>query len=234
MAAGTLPPGDDDRDAALTERQRQILVFIGEFKERHRYPPSIREIAHAVGLKSTSAVSYQLNVLEKLGYLTRDARMPRTVIDKPPRPRALPEISGEAGVPLTGNDSQNMVSVPLFERIAAGDPVLANPDPEGIMQLPRDRVGSGVLFAVRVAGDSMINANIFDGDCVVVRQQNAAGNGDIVAAWIQDGPDARVTVKTFHRVNGQVWLMPQNPGYEPIPGDHYKIMGKVVATIHRI
>ena len=234
MAAGTQPPGDDDCNGALTERQQKILAFIREFMDRRGYPPSIREIAHAVGLRSTSAVSYQLKILEKLGCLTRDARMPRTVVEKPPHPRVLEEISGEAGVALAGPGSQNMISVPLFERIAAGDPVLADPDPEDIMQLPRNRVGSGVLFAVRVVGDSMINANIFNGDCVVVRQQNAADNGDIVAAWIQDGDDARVTVKTFHRVNGQVWLMPQNPGYKPIPGDHYKLMGKVVATIHRM
>lgn len=126
--------------------------------------------------------------------------------------------------------SQNMVSVPLFERIAAGNPVIANPYSEGFMHLPSEMVGSGALFAVRVAGDSMVNASIFDGDYVVVRQQDVALNGDIVAALIEE----EVTVKAFHRVKGHVWLMPQNPSYEPIPGDGCRLMGKVVATVHPI
>jgi repressor LexA len=234
MATDTQPLGDDDCNGELTERQQKILAFIREFMERRRYPPSMREIAHAVGLKSASTVSYQLKILEKMGCLTRDAGMPRTVVGKPPRPQVLQEIFEVADVAPTRTGSQNMVSVPLFERIAAGDPALADPNPQDIMQLPLDRVGSGVLFAVRVAGDSMINVNIFNGDCVVVRKRDAADNGDIVAAWIQDGDDARVTVKTFYCVDGHVWLMPQNPGYKPIPGDHYKILGKVIATVHRI
>ena len=91
-------------------------------------------------------------------------------------------------------------------------------------------VGSGALFAVTVAGDSMVNANIFDGDCVIVRQQDTAHDGDIVAALIED----EATVKTFHRAHGHVWLMPQNPSYKPILGDRCGLMGKVVATVHRI
>jgi repressor LexA len=118
----------------------------------------------------------------------------------------------------------------LFDRIAAGPPVIANREPEDIMQLPRDQVGSGELFAVKVAGDSMINASIFDGDVVVVREQNDARNGDIVAALIEE----EATVKTFQRMNDHVWLLPQNPAHDPIPGDACRIMGKVVATIHRL
>ena len=123
-----------------------------------------------------------------------------------------------------------MVSVPLFEQIAAGAPVTANPDPDEIMHLPQEMTGSGALLAVKVAGDSMAGANIFDGDCVIVRQQDTAHNGDIVAALIQD----EATVKTFHRADGHIWLMPQNPGYQPILGDQCGLMGKVVATVHRI
>jgi repressor LexA len=123
-----------------------------------------------------------------------------------------------------------MVRVPLFDRIAAGNPVIVNPDSEDAIQLPRELAGSGVLFAVKVVGDSMVNASIFDGDYVVVRQQDAADNGDIVAALIEE----EATVKTFHRVNGHVWLMPQNPNHEPIQGDQCRIMGKVVATVHPI
>ena len=234
MATRTRPPGGGDWDDVLTERQQKILACIRESNERRGYSPSLREIAREVGLKSTSAVSYQLRNLEEMGCLSRDAGIPRAVVEKPSRPRGIPKRSGQAGTALTGIGWQDMVSVPLFERIAAGDPVLANPDPVGIMQLPREMVGSGDLFAVRVAGDSMINANIFDGDCVIVRQQQVADNGDIVAARIQDGTEAWVTVKTFHRVHGHVWLMPENRRYEPIPGDDCELMGKVVATIHRI
>ena len=98
------------------------------------------------------------------------------------------------------------------------------------MHLPKEMTGSGALFAVKVAGDSMANANIFDGDCVIVRQQDTAHNGDIVAALIED----EATVTTFHHADGHVWLMPQNPGYQPIPGDQCGLIGKIVATLHRI
>jgi repressor LexA len=157
--------------------------------------------------------------LKEMGYLTREARMPRTAVAKPLR-------------------SLKMISVPLYERIAAGNPVIANPDPEDTMELPSEMVGSGDLFAVRVVGDSMVNANIFDGDCVVVRHQEVADNGDIVAALIEEEAvtieEGAATVKTFQRVDGHVWLIPQNPKYLPIPGDHCRLMGKVVATVHRI
>jgi repressor LexA len=214
----------DDHDHRLTPRRQKILNCIHDSVERRGYPPSMREIADAVGLKSTSAVSYQLKILEHMGHLTRDARMPRTVVEKPPYPR----VQHEAEEAATGSPA--MVSVPLFEQIAAGAPVVANPYPEGTMHLPEEMTGSGALFAVRVAGDSMAGANIFDGDCVIVRQQDTARNGDIVAALIQD----EATVKTFHRADGHVWLMPQNPGYQPILGDQCGLMGKVVATVHRI
>lgn len=220
MTPSTQPPDDDDHGHGLTERQQNILAFIHESMEGRAYPPSMREIADAVGLRSTSAVSYQLNLLAEMGYLARDANKARTVVEKPRSLRVIQE----------GNGSQNMVCVPLFERIAAGTPVMANPDSEDIMRLPREMVGSGDVFAVRVVGDSMVNANIFDGDCVVVRQQQVADDGDIVAARIDD----EATVKTFQRANGHVWLMPQNPAYEPILGDRCRLMGKVVATVHRM
>jgi repressor LexA len=229
MTMTTRLPGGD-RDPRLTPRRQKILTCIHQSVEHHGYPPSIREIADAVGLKSTSAVSYQLKILEQMGHLTRDARMPRTVVEKPPHPPALPDRPDQAGEAPSATGSPAMVSVPLFEQIAAGAPVMANPDPEGIMHLPEEMTGSGALFAVKVAGDSMANANIFDGDCVIVRQQDTAHNGDIVAALIED----EATVKTFHRADGHVWLMPQNPGYQPILGDQCGLMGKVVATLHRI
>ena len=119
--------------------------------------------------------------------------------------------------------------MPFFESMAAGGLAYANPEAIDTIRLPRVVVGSGNLFAVKVTGDSMVGADIFDGDCVVVRQQNNAVNGDIVAARFGD----RATVKTFRRIEGHVWLMPENPSYEPMRGDGCQIMGKVVATLHR-
>jgi repressor LexA len=117
----------------------------------------------------------------------------------------------------------------VFESVAAGTGVDANPDSVGTIRLPRDMVGCGNVFAVKVAGDSMVGADIFDGDYVVIRQQNDAINGDVVAARLGD----EGVLKTFRRTEGHVWLMPENPSYEPILGDRYQIMGKVVATLHR-
>jgi repressor LexA len=243
MTSGRWPP-DSGRDQVITPRRRQILDFIRESTERRGCPPSLREIADAVGLRSVSAVSYHLDILEKAGYLDRDPRSPRTVVMRPSRLHVLRAESGEVTEARAGAGSQNMVSVPLFERIAAGPGTIADPGSylrhgfqysEDTMQLPRVMVGSGVLFAVKVVGDSMVNANIFDGDLVVVRQQNSADDGDIVAALIdEDDEEAEATVKTLQRVNGHVWLMPQNPAHKPILGDHCRLMGKVVATVHEV
>jgi repressor LexA len=229
MATRIRLPGGD-RDYRLTPRRQKILDFIHQSVESHGYPPSMREIAEAVGLKSLSAVSYQLKILEQMGHLTRDAKMPRTVVEKPSRRRVRQDRPDEAAKAPAGSGSQDTVTVPLFGQIAADAPMFTGPDPEGIMHLPRQMVGSGALFAVRVAGDSMVNANIFDGDCVIVRHQTTADDGDIVAALIEE----KATVKTLHRANGHVWLMPQNPSYKPILGDQCGLMGKVVATVHRI
>jgi repressor LexA len=217
---------DDGPGPGLSERQQRILDFIQAYAERHGVSPSLREIGDAVGLKAISAVKYQVGQLEEKGHLARRDRMPRTIVAKPRRLRSIPpEFDGTPADPGLGD----MISMPLFESVAAGTGVDANPDAVDTIRLPRDIVGCGNLFAVKVTGDSMVGADIFDGDCVVVRQQNDAVNGDIVAARFGD----RATVKTFRRIEGHVWLMPENPSYEPMPGDRCRIMGKVVATLHR-
>jgi len=216
---------DDGSGPVLSERQRRILEFIGAYAERHGVSPSFREIGDAVGLKAISAVSYQVEQLQAKGFLSRRDRMPRTIVAKPRRLRSIPpDLDGV----LANPDTDNMVGLPLFESVAAGLGLHANPEAVGTIRLPRDLVGHGNVFAVRVAGDSMINANIFDGDCLVVRQQADAINGDIVAALLGD----EGVVKTFRRTENHVWLMPENPGYDPILGDGCRIMGKVVATLH--
>lgn len=219
----------DESGPVLSWRQRQILGFVQDYAERHSVSPSFREIGDAVGLKASSAVKYQVEQLQQKGFLARRDRMPRTIVAKPRRLRSIALGSGEFAEALADPGSQDMVSMPLYESVAAGAALAdANPDAVGTIQLPRDMVGAGTVFAVRVTGDSMVDVNIFDGDCVVVRHQNDAVNGDIVVALTEDG----AAVKTFLRTEDHVWLMPENPSYEPILGDGCRIMGKVVATLH--
>jgi repressor LexA len=214
------PP--DWPDHKLTARKKAILRFIGNFQQLHGYGPSMREIGEAVGLSSTSAVSHQLSTLQKKGYLRREVgHRPRTVeLLLPEQPDAE---DAEDGPSL---DAAN-VPVTVIGRIFAGDPNVAEEVVEDTLMLPKQLVGEGELFMLKVAGDSMIDAAITGGDLVVVRRQPDANNGDIVAALI--GNEA--TIKTFLRAGKHVWLAPQNKEYQPINGDDATIMGKIVAVI---
>jgi repressor LexA len=230
-------PDHPDPDHVLTWRQRKVLQVIRESVQRRGYPPSMREIGEAVGLTSTSSVSYQLSTLQSKGYLRRDAGRPRTVEVRlpghsPVRPDQEPDSGAMPDITPSGADipSQGATYVPLVGRIAAGGPILAEEFIEDVFPLPKQIVGEGTLFLLKVAGDSMINAAIADGDWVVVRQQPVAESGDVVAAMIE----GEATVKTFKRSDGHVWLMPHNPAYTPIPGDNATILGKVVAVLRRL
>jgi repressor LexA len=205
----------------LTPRRRRIVQVIEDSVQRNGYPPSMREIGEAVGLASTSSVAYQLSVLEKEGHLSRAARRPRTAALRAPAEHP------------TG---QAVTAVPRLGRIAAGGPILADGLVEEIVPLPQQLVGEGDLIILTVAGDSMIDAAIADGDWVVVRKNSDVENGDIVAAMLESdtSADREATVKTFKRQDGHVWLIPHNPAYAPIPGDHATIVGKVVAVLRRI
>ena len=214
-------------DSSLTQRQRTILNVIRESVTTRGYPPSIREIGDAVGLTSTSSVAHQLRTLERKGYLRRDPNRPRAV-DVRGADDAMPaapvtEIAGSDSLP-------EPTFVPVLGRIAAGGPILAEEAVEDVFPLPRELVGEGTLFLLKVVGDSMVEAAICDGDWVVVRQQNVANNGDIVAAML----DGEATVKTFKRAGGQVWLMPHNPAFDPIPGNDATVLGKVVTVIRKV
>ncbi|HWG61608.1 MAG TPA: transcriptional repressor LexA [Streptosporangiaceae bacterium] len=227
-------PDRPDPDHVLTWRQRKVLQVIRESVQRRGYPPSMREIGEAVGLTSTSSVSYQLSTLQSKGYLHRDAGRPRTVeVRLPGHPAVRPEAASDEefeAESVMDIPSQEATYVPLIGRIAAGGPILAEEAVEDIFPLPKQIVGDGTLFLLKVAGDSMINAAIADGDWVVVRQQPVAENGDIVAAMI----DGEATVKTFKRSGDHLWLMPHNPAYAPIDGDEASILGKVVAVLRRV
>ncbi len=216
-----LPDGPPDA-SGLTPRQQRVLTVIRDSIERRGYPPSMREIGERVGLTSSSSVAHQLRTLEEKGFLKRD----------PNRPRALSVYTAAEDVDETGvNDAMPVATyVPMVGRIAAGGPILAEERVEEIMPLPKSLVGDGTLFMLEVQGDSMIEAAICNGDYVVIRQQPAAENGEIVAAML----DGEATVKTFQRKNGQVWLLPHNAAYDPIDGTHATILGKVTAVLRRV
>src|SRR4051794_17068278 len=219
------PDGPAD-EAGLTPRQRRVLEVIRDSVERRGYPPSMREIGESVGLTSTSSVSHQLATLQKKGFLRRDPNRPRAVEVRLPDRRAAAAQGYDPG----DEHHPTPTFVPVVGRIAAGGPILAEQAVEDVFPLPRQLVGEGSLFLLRVVGDSMVDAAIADGDWVVVRQQPVAESGEIVAAMI----DGEATVKTFKRRGGQVWLMPHNPAYDPIPGDEATVLGRVVAVLRRV
>ena len=217
---------------ALTARQQKILDAIRTEVEQKGYPPSMRQIGDMVGLASLSSVTHQLGRLETMGYIRRDPKLPRAI-----------EVLDENGVGIHGSASsslpelpnfevgdEDLVPVPLVGRIAAGGPITAEQSVEDVLALPRQLVGSGKLFMLKVKGDSMIDAAICDGDWVVVREQHTADNGDIVAALLDD----EATVKVFRQVDGHTWLMPRNSNYEPIMGDRATVMGKVVSVLRSL
>jgi repressor LexA len=236
-------PDRTDAGDGLTVRQRRVLEVIRDSIDRRGYPPSVREIGEAVGLSSASSVAHQLSTLQRKGYLRRDPNRPRALDVRTPEETADDIASGTSGTWDAANagtvgtaDSQDDPQlpqpsyVPVVGRIAAGGPILAEQAIEDVFPLPREIVGDGTLFLLRVVGDSMIDAAICDGDWVVVRQQPTAESGEIVAAMI----DGEATVKTFKRRGGRVWLLPHNAAYEPIPGDEATVLGRVVSVLRKI
>jgi repressor LexA len=223
-----LPDGPADADG-LTARQRKVLEVIRDSVEHRGYPPSMREIGEAVGLTSSSSVAHQLSTLERKGFLRRDPNRPRAIEVRVPGDADTPAADSPATAePLSAPGRSS--DVPLLGQIAAGGPILAEQAVDDVMTLPRRLTGEGELFMLTVVGESMIDAAICDGDFVVVRQQNVADDGDIVAAMI----DGEATVKTLKRADGHVWLMPHNPAFTPINGDEATILGKVVSVLRRV
>nr|WP_068158996.1 transcriptional repressor LexA [Rhodococcus phenolicus] len=204
--------------SALPLRQQQILAVIRDWAAANGCAPSTRQIGDAVGLRSTSSVSSHLRSLEDKGFLRRGSAVARQLDVRPFLAAASP--SGSDGT----------VPVPVVGDIAAGVPILAEQHAEGVLALPRELVGSGTVFGLRVRGDSMIDAAICDGDVVVVRQQSEAHSGEIVAAMI----DGEATVKVLRRRDGHVRLEPRNPAYPVLDGDAAVVLGKVVSVMRRI
>jgi repressor LexA len=228
-------PDKPDPDHVLTWRQRKILQVIRDGVRRRGYPPSMVEIAEAVGLKSMASVSYQVAKLERKGYLHRDGRRPRTMEVRlpghaPVRSLANPNKDADQSRNRLDDHSQEPVYVPLVGRIAADRPVLAKEQVKEVFPLPRKLVGDGRLFLLAMAGDSMINAAITDGDLMVVRQQAIARDGDIIAAMVR----GEVTVRSFRHGDDHDWLVPHHPDYIPVLGDNATILGKVVAVLRQV
>ena len=224
-----------ERDApdGLTVRQRRVLETIRDAIERHGYPPSMREIGEAAGLASPSSVAHQLAALQRKGFgHGQGTGCARPASSQPARGLAAPSPLRSVDPDETGSGDQRPTPmyVPVVGQIAAGGPMLAEQVVEDVFPLPRQIVGEGTLFLLKVVGESMVDAAICDGDWVVVRQQQVAENGDIVAAMI----DGEATVKTFKRRDGHVWLMPHNEAFSPIPGDTALILGRVVTVLRKI
>lgn len=205
----------------ITKRQQQAFDFICAFTAAHGYPPSVREIGSAIGLSSPSTVHSHLHKLEEAGYIKRDPNKPRTIEiceDAKTRAKQSPKLAE-----VKQDVNTNTVTLPLVGRVAAGLPILAEQNVEEVMTLPTNVVGDSSSFILRVRGESMINAGIFDGDYIVVREQHDAHNGEIVVALIEDS----ATVKTFYREKDRIRLQPENDTMEPIYATNPTILGRV-------
>lgn len=199
----------------LTRRQQEILTFIQRYGDAHGYPPSVREIGQALGLTSSSTVHSHLSALEKKGYVRRD----------PSKPRALEILKDEHAIPV-----KKVVPLPVVGHVTAGLPILAQQNIEDYFPLPQEFVRSDECFILKVRGDSMIDAGIYDGDLLVVRRQPTANDRDIVVARIDD----EATVKRFFKEDGRIRLQPENPRMEPIYARDVAIEGVALAVIRRL
>lgn len=231
----------DTSEQALSPRRLEILAAVADAAETRGYPPSVREIATAVGLASPSTVKHHLDALEKLGLLQRASGLPRALEVSPaglarlgretpspaPAPSPTPVVTVE--VPVSHVDD-TPTPIPLVGRIAAGAPITAEQYVEDVFELPTRLTGHGTLFMLEVHGDSMVDAGILDGDFVVIRSQSTARDGEIVAAMIE----GEATVKVLSHADGHVWLLPRNGLYSPIPGDGATLLGKVVTVLRSL
>ena len=203
--------------AKLTAKQQQIYDYILSFTNQHGYPPSVREIGAAVGLKSPSTVHFHMKGLEEAGVIVKAEGKTRAI-----------SLPGASMGPVAEEEDPHANQIPILGNVAAGTPILAQECIEDYLTF--DTAGlSGEHFAPTVRGESMLNAGILPGDLVVVHRQQEARNGEIVVALFED----EATVKTLHRKDGRTWLLPQNPDYPPIDGTKAEIVGKVVAVVRR-
>ena len=214
----------------LSSRQREIYDYICTYTKTHGFPPSVREIGKAVGLASPSTVHMHLKYLEDNGYIHRDSNKPRAIEVVSERQERSEESSGPKLANVSIDVDANLITLPVVGRVAAGQPILAEQNIEENLSLPTSIVGDYSSFILRGRGDTMINAGIFDGDYIVVKEQKDAHNGEIVVALIDDS----ATVKTFYRERYRVRLQPENDTMEPIYVKDPIILGRVTALIRSI
>ncbi len=212
----------------LTRRQKDILQVVQDSIASYGYPPSIREIGAKVGLASPSSVKHHLDALQRMGLLSRSPGRPRALRPSADHDQQQAEPS-VVEIPVSSSDGDS-ADIPLVGRIAAGAPITAEQNVEDVFSLPTRLTGRGELFVLKVSGESMIDAAICDGDFVVVRAQNTAENGEIVAAMI----DGEATVKVWRNDSTGVWLVPRNELLEPIPAEHAQILGRVVTLVRAL
>lgn len=204
--------------ADLKDREQRVLNFITEQIKINGYPPTVRDIGAALGIKSTSTVQKSMTILEEEGYIRKQAG----------KRRAFEVVTGGAEKPAAPKeDRADVVDVPLVGRVAAGVPILAEQNIEGSFPMPAQFIGKGTNFMLTVHGDSMIEAGIMDGDYILVQEQKTANNGDIVVAMINGEFESESTVKTFYKENGHIRLQPQNSTMDPIIVDDCEIVGLV-------
>ena len=212
----------------ITKRQQQIYDFIRSYQAEKGYPPSVREMAAAVGLSSPSTVHAHLGVLEDHGLIRRDKTKPRAL--EVFNQDGTPAATSSASVSTDDHRQRGTITLPLVGRVAAGIPILAEQNIEDSFTLPTEIASDASSFVLEVHGNSMINVGIFNGDYIVVREQKSANNGEVVVAMI----DGSATVKTFYKEQGRVRLQPENDSMEPIYAVNPTILGKVVALMRRL
>lgn len=210
--------------AGLTDKQREILAFIESEVKRRNIPPAVREICEEVGLQSTSTVHGHLERLEKKGYIKRDKTKPRSI------EILIPSGLVEPDYPSNLIPFPEVAHVPVVGKVTAGEPILAHQEDDEFFPIPIDFIGSGDYFVLRVSGDSMVNAGIFDRDYVLVRQQNTAKNGDMVVALLDDS----ATVKTYYREINRIRLQPENDSLSPIYAEQVEILGLVKGVFRKL
>ena len=207
----------------LKKREIEILEYMKSEIKKKGYPPTVREICTALGIKSTSTTHKDIDNLVHKGYIVKDPSKPRALMIMDPgsavKNREMPTIPGNT-------ERTDVIDIPIVGRIAAGTPILAEQNIEDTFPIPARFAGRGTNFMLTVRGDSMIEAGIYDGDYILVEQQNTAQNGDIVVAMV-DGFESEATVKTFYRENGHIRLQPENSSMSPIILKDVKILGKV-------
>jgi repressor LexA len=217
----------------LTARQQEIWNFLVEYVDRHGYPPTVREIGEHVGLASPSTVHAHLANLERAGLLRRDPTKPRALeLIGRERREARSDLQGSGARGAGQSEQADVTRLPLVGQIAAGGPMLAEEHIEEYVPMPSSVKGD---FLLRVRGESMIDAGIFDGDLVIVQRAQDARNGQIVVALAGDDESTdEATVKTFRQEQGQIWLQPENSSLEPIYAQHVQILGRVVGVFREL